>query len=191
MQASSPHSLEALQDFLRQGAAEGLINPAAARARRKAVEQLERELQPAEREDIRRIDVGELLSRFHKLEGTSIRPEALELYATRFANALEEYLQWLDNPAGFLGARREKARAYMRGREDDAQAGATRQAAEQIALQATENPDHIVPVPIRGDRVVYVSNLPLDLTRAEAERIAGVILAYSGGTADEESGSES
>ncbi|MFU8877761.1 MAG: hypothetical protein ACNA7E_06440 [Wenzhouxiangellaceae bacterium] len=185
MNAKSPHSLEALREFLRQAATEGLINPAAARARRRAVEQLESELLPDEREDIRRIEIGALVSRFHQLEGTSIRPEALELYAQRFENGLREYLSWLDNPAGFMGARRERARAWFRDSEQDPEAAEKRKADEEIALQATENPRHIVPVPIRDGHVVYLANLPLDLTRAEAQRIAGVVLAYAGGNDDD------
>jgi hypothetical protein len=38
-----------------------------------------------------------------------------------------------------------------------------------------------VPVPVRGDHVVYIDNLPLDLTPAEAERIARVVRAFAGG----------
>lgn len=178
MSAESTHSLDALLEFLRQAGMEGLINPAAARARRKAVEQLMHELTERERADVRCIDPDTLVSRFHKLEGSSIRPETLQIYAERFTAALGEYLSWLDNPAAFISPRRERARAYMRGGE--AEASPERAAAERIALTASENSDHIIPVPIREDQVVWIANLPLDLSPAEAERIAGVIRAYAG-----------
>lgn len=184
MKANSAYTLNALLEFLRQAATEGLMNPAAARARRKAIEQLERELMPAEREDIRKIDVSALVSRFHQLEGTSIRPETLELFASRFDNGLKEYLSWLEHPAAFMGARRERTRARFRGSQEDPDEIEKRKAAEEIALQATENRQHIVPVPIREDHVVYLANLPLDLSRTEAQRIAGVVLAYAGGEID-------
>lgn len=178
MNAESAHSLDALLEFLRQAGMEGLINPAAARARRKAVEQLMHELTERERADVRCIDPDTLLTRFHKLEGSSIRPETLQIYAERFTAALGEYLSWLDNPSAFISPRRERARAYMRGGETEA--SPEREAAERVALTASENNDHIVPVPIRDSHVVWIANLPLDLSPAEAERIAGVIRAYAG-----------
>ena len=47
-----------------------------------------------------------------------------------------------------------------------------------------------MPVPIRADHVVYIDNLPLDLSPAEAAKIARVITAFADGCADE-SGDES
>jgi len=179
MNANSPYTLDAWLDFLKQAGMEGLINPAAARARRRAVEQLADELLDEERADIRKIDVPELTSRFHKLEGSSIRPETLEIYAGRFESGLREYLSWLDNPSGFVSPRRERARAFMRGDGEQSALTPEARAQERIALEATENPDSIVPVPIRDDVVVYVANLPLDLNEDEAERIARVVQAYA------------
>ena len=55
-----------LLKFLKQAGMEGLINPAAARSRRNAVEQLHAEMTEDERLDVRKLDVDELASRFHK-----------------------------------------------------------------------------------------------------------------------------
>ena len=176
MTEDNPHAAVALLTFLKQAGMEGLINPAAARSRRRAVEQLQGELTEAERSDIRQIDVDELISRFHKLEGSSIRPETLQVYAERLRAALNEYLAWLENPDSFMGAKREKARAFVRGPNalDE-----SKRAAEQATLEATENPPGVVPVPIRDDHVVYLANLPLKLSRDEAEKIARVVRAFA------------
>jgi len=176
MTEDNPHAAAALLTFLKQAGMEGLINPAAARSRRRAVEQLQSELTEAERRDIRQIDVDDLISRFHKLEGSSIRSETLHVYAERLRAALDEYLSWLDNPDSFMGAKREKARAFVRGSNalDE-----SKRAAEQATLEATENPPSVVPVPIRDDHVVYLANLPLKLTAAEADKIARVVRAFA------------
>jgi len=176
MDADQSYTANALLNFLKQAGMEGLVNPAAARSRRRAVEQLADELTDAERADIRRIDIDELVSRFHKLEGSSIRPETLQVYAERFRAALTEYLAWLEDPKSFMGARREKARAFVRGpgAVDESQ-----RAAERATLEATENPPSVVPVPIRDEHVVYLANLPLRLTRAEADKIARVVRAFA------------
>jgi hypothetical protein len=185
MTTNESYSADALLKFLKQAGMEGLINPAAARARRKAAEQLVAELSDEERADIRRIDVDDLVSRFHKLEGSSIRSETLRVYAERFRHALDEYLDWLDDPQSFMGARREKARAFVRGPEAVAP---EQRAAERVTLEATENPPNVVPVQIRDDHVVYLANLPLKLTGDEADKIARVVRAFAAGD-DEDSGS--
>lgn len=167
-------SLESLLKFLKQAGMQGLINPAAARSRRTAVEQLAGELTEAERTDVRTIDVGELVSRFHKLEESSIRPETLAVYAQRVRTALEDFRAWTDDPASFRSTGQERMRALKRGA-----GGPEHEAAERITLRATENPTNIVPIPVRPERTVHVANLPLDLTVEEAERIARVIRAFA------------
>lgn len=180
MTTNDAYTAEALLKFLKQAGMEGLINPAAARARRKAAEQLAGELTAEERADIRRIDVDDLVSRFHKLEGSSIRSETLRVYAERFRHALREYLDWLDDPQSFMGARKERARAFVRGPEA---VDPDQRAAERVTLEATENPPNVVPVQIRDDHVVYLANLPLKLSAEEADKIARVVRAFA---ADEE-----
>lgn len=177
MTSNDAYTADALLNFLKQAGMEGLINPAAARSRRKALEQLSGELTDEERNDVRRIDVDELVSRFHKLEGSSIRSETLQVYAERVRNALDEYLAWLDDPKSFLGAKREKARSFVRG--PGSALTEEQKVAERVTLEATENPDSVVPVPIRSDHVVYLANLPLDLSREEADKIARVIRAFA------------
>lgn len=172
------YTLEAFIHFLKQAGMEGLMNPAAARARHRAVDRLAGELVDEERRDIRNIDVGKLTERFHKLEGSSIRPETLDIYAERFARGLSEYLDWLNKPSAFITPQRERRRALLRGSEA-ALPSPERTASERIALEATENPSHIVPIPIREDHVVYLGNLPRDLSVDEAERIAAIVRAYA------------
>ncbi|MDT8439754.1 MAG: hypothetical protein RQ729_12175, partial [Wenzhouxiangellaceae bacterium] len=92
MTTSDSYTLEAFRNFLKQAGTEGLMNPAAARSRHKALEQLQGELTEGERRDLRTLDVAALAARFHKLEGSSIRPETLEVYADRLARGLAEYL---------------------------------------------------------------------------------------------------
>ncbi len=175
MTSRESYTAEALLNFLKQAGMEGLINPATARARRKALEQLAGELTDDERADIRQIDVDDLLSRFHKLEGSSIRSETLQIYGQRVASALDEYLGWLENPETFTRARRERLRSFSRSESLTPE----QQAAEQVTLEAIENPSNVVPVPIRDDHVVYLANLPLDLSGEEADRIARVIRAFA------------
>ena len=174
MNSETSRSIEALLQFLKQAGMEGLINPAVARSRRNAIAQLSGELTSDERSDVSRIDVDDLASRFHKLEGSSIRMETLDLYAERFRMALTDFLAWLDDPAGFDSVGGEKKRAVTRGSLTREQ-----EVAERITLEATDNPSNIIPIALRPDASVYVANLPLDLTVAEAEKIARVVRAFA------------
>lgn len=174
MTADQSRSIESLLQFLKQAGMEGLINPAVARARRNAIVQLSGELTPEESGDVARIDVDDLASRFHKLEGSSIRMEALELYTERFRMALTDYRAWLDNPSGFVSVGGERKRAVTRGSLTREQ-----EVAERITLEATDNPSNIIPIALRPEVSVYLANLPLDLSPAEADKIARVVRAFA------------
>lgn len=172
------YSLNSLLKFLKYAGMEGLINPASARSRRNAAEQLGSEMTAAERADLRLVDVDELASRFHKLEESSIRSEALDLYAQRLKMALTDFFAWMEDSAGFKSIGGERHRAIRRGPAGVSAISREQEAAEQIALEATENPSSIVPIPLRDQLVVYVANLPLNLSAEEADKISRVIQAY-------------
>jgi len=170
-------SVTALLDFLKSAGMEGRINPATARARRNAIEQLGGELTTAEREDLRRLDLAQFHNRFHKLEDSSIRAETLALYTERFAQAVREFIEWRRDPIGFRSQATERPRARPRSQpssDDEA-----REVAERITLEATDNPANIVPVQLRVDHVVYLANLPMDLRAEEAEKLARILRAFA------------
>jgi hypothetical protein len=179
MMPNGSYTVESLLQFLKYAGMEGLVNPASARSRRNAVEQLAAELTPEERADLRRLDVSDLASRFHKLEESSIRMEALELYADRFRRALTDFLAWNENPASFDTVGGERLRAIPRGSGGRSGIEPEQEVAERIALESTDNPSNIVPVPLDDNRTVHVAGLPLDLTEDEAEKICRVVRAYA------------
>ena len=153
----------------------GLINPATARSRRNAAENLLEQLDEDESADLRKVDVDELCSRFVKLQGSTIRTEALQIYRDRLAAALDDYFRYLDNPQKFSAGGGEQR--VLRKRSAGTHRSDEETALEQIKLGIPERPADILPVPIRDDRVVFIQNLPLDLTRSEAEKLSRVILA--------------
>lgn len=186
MMPDGSFSLDRMLAFLKHAGMEGMINPAVARARRKAIEQLAAEMTDAERADVRRLDVDELASRFHKLEGASIRSETLSLYAERLRMARTDFLAWNENPAGFHSVGGERRRAIARG-----EITPEREMAERITLESTENPANIIPIALREDETVYVANLPIDLSHGEAERIARVVRAFARDDGEDSTDTES
>ena len=173
------YSSKRLLEFLRQAPEQGLLNAAVAKSRFAAAEQLFTELNLNERNDIRLIDVDDLCSRLHKIEGSTIRPDVLELYKTRVQAALTDYLSWLGAPSGFVSVGGESARRDKRegayGREHSMES----QALEEIVLATSERKLDLVSVPLREGVTVFSSNLPLDLTAPEATKISRVVQALA------------
>lgn len=154
----------------------GITSPATARSRKLATEQLFGQLKPHERQDLRQLDVDDLCSRFHKLQGSTIRPETIQLYNERLNGGLKDFISWTADPINFRSVEGEKSEAAMvAARDDPGQA----QAREELALNPPRSPHDIFPVPLREDLVVYLQNVPLDLTRAEANKVAAVIKALA------------
>src|SRR3990167_9541008 len=179
MAAAEDYTPERLMAFLRDAAVQGWVNPAVAKSRQAAIEALFVELDDKERADIRRIDVDRLCQRLHKLQDSSIRPEVVTLYNKRVQAALADYFAWLDNPRGFSSIGGDGLRKEKRHAASDNEIAREQKALEEITLAASEWPADLVAVPLREDRIVYVQNLPLDLTAREARKISRVILALA------------
>ena len=177
--AADDYTPDRLMAFLRDAAMQGRINPAVAKSRQSAIEQLFVELDERERADIRRIDVDRLCQRLHKLQDSSIRPEVVMVYNKRVQAALADYFAWLDNPQGFSSIGGDGFRKEKRHAASDKEIAREQKALEEITLAASEWPADLVAVPLREDRIVYVQNLPLDLTAREARKIARVIQALA------------
>ena len=162
--------------FIRESAVSGLINPATSVSRKKAAEQLLTQLNAGEKQDLRQLDVDELCSRFHKLQGSTIREESLEIYKSRLKAALEDFITWVDNPFDFVPGHSDQPGSIQKN-ADRLPSTAAEKAKEELALNLPDNPSGIFPIPIRQDRVVYLQNLPLDLSSKEAQKIIAVVQA--------------
>lgn len=174
--AEKDYSQSAFQEFLRQSAVSGIVKPATGRARKLAAEQLLEQLKSHERTDLRTVDVDELCSRFHKIQGSTIRPENLEIYNQRLSSALKDFIRWCENPAQFVSNEGELLESKLVARRDDVGQATAR---EELALNPPRSPHDIFPVPIRENLVVYLQNIPLDMTREEANKIAAVVQALA------------
>ena len=171
------YSREGLLTFLRDAAVAGHLNPATARSRRNAAEQLFAQLSDAEAADLRQVDVERLKARVHDLQGDQIRPEVLDLYAERLRSALADYFRFVEAPDGFVAsASAERGAARRRSPQSRTQ---EQQALEQVRLGATNHRPDVLPIQLGRERVVYLHGVPVDLSAEEARRIARVIEALA------------
>jgi len=176
------YSEKAFRDFMRRSAVSRTINPATARSRKLAAEHLLGELKSHERNDMRTVDVEELCARIHKLQDSTIRPESLDVYKSRLSDALLDFIAWVDDPKGFV-PRESEFRAMRESLKNEPEP--IKKAREELALNPPRSPHEIFPVPIREELVVYLQNVPLDMTRKEADKICAVVRALA--VADESS----
>ncbi len=170
------YSEAAFLEFLRDAVVAGIVKPATARSRKLAAAQLLVELRSHERVDLRQVDVDELCSRFHKLQGSTIRPENLQIYNERLKSGLKDFFSWTENPTSFTSVDNELPEATVVASRDTPDKALAR---EELALNPPRSPFDIFPIPLREDLVVYLQNVPLDLSRQEARKIAAVIKALA------------
>jgi len=168
--------------YLRESAISGLLNPAVARSRKTAAEQLLAHISPEERLNLRLLDVDLLCSRIHKLEDSSIRFEALNLYNSRLKSALSDYFSWIKDPENFVSLSTSNNNSSKIINEKQS---LEQKALEDITLSKTYVQEGIIPIPIRKDLTIYIKDLPLDLTEQEAQKIVRVVQAYAIGVDDE------
>ena len=141
--ADKDHSESAFLEFLRQSAVSGIVKPATGRARKLAAEQLLVQLKSHERLDLRLVDIDELCSRFHKLQGSTIRPENLDVYNQRLGSALKDFIRWCDNPAQFVSNEGELPESKMVARRDNAGQAVAREELTLIPVAAQLSADHM------------------------------------------------
>lgn len=177
--SAEDYTQQSLIQFLRQSTIEGLLNPAVAKSRISAVEQIFTELTEEESNDIRLIDVDDLCSRIHKIHDSSIRPEVLSLYNKRVKAALVDYLNWLDNPKSFFSIGGDSIRKDQRYKMSQKEESFEEKALEEITLAMSEKRTDIFSIPLREDLTVFIQNLPLDLSAQEAQKICKVITALA------------
>lgn len=174
--SSDDFSKQGLLTYLKESARSGLLNPAVARSRKTAAEQLLPHVTPEERMNLRLLDVDDLCSRVHKLEDSSLRKEALNLYNSRLKSALADYFSWLDAPESFVSvtstATVSKAKKHIRNHEE--------KALEEMTFAIKTMAEELIPIKIRENVTVYIKGIPEDLTEQEANKISKVVKAYSG-----------
>jgi hypothetical protein len=168
----SDYSKDKLIEFLGYLPSKGLMNLSTAQSRKAAVNAVLGVLDPAELEDVRKLDIDEVMQRFQNLKGTSFKPESIKVYRSRVANAINDFQLWKADPSSFKPFSASKPHTGAKPKE--------RSKASQNHAEDQIDPLAVTfPIPIRPGTVVKIVGLPGDLTKAEASRIANVIQALA------------
>jgi hypothetical protein len=177
-------SRDELLQFLGYLGAKGLVAPPTATARRVAAARVLSVLSDDEANNVFAVDLDHLMSRFENLNRGKFTPDSLRTYRSRLKTALDDFRGYVTDPVSFRpsGRTNTKAKAVENGKPKRKESSAERPsaAAPSSAAPAINLPNvNQLPIALRQDVVVRVFGLPFDLSQAEAQKIANIILAHA------------
>ncbi|MGH7656019.1 MAG: hypothetical protein ACREN6_15285 [Gemmatimonadaceae bacterium] len=172
---ANAYSMEDLVDFLDHAGDRGLMPAATAQALAVASRNVLGVLTDQERGDLSKHDIDSVIKRFNNKRARDFNPSSLKEYARRVRRALALFLAWRADPANFTiktrgtGVSRKKAKSSEVPESREATSG------ESEATPRQRDGAYQTAVPVRPGVVVTLTNIPYDLTKAEAERLADFV----------------
>lgn len=171
---ANTYSLDDLLDFLDHAGDRGLMPAATAQALAVATRNVLGVLSEQERKDLSQHDLASVIKRFNNKRAKDFTPSSLKEYARRVHRAVELFLTWREDPANF----NVKTRATGGARKRDKGKGASPQPEsefDQSDQRLPQSGTYHSAIPVRPGVVITLSNVPYDLTKGEAERLAGFV----------------
>lgn len=166
-------SADDLLGFLEHAAEKGLLPPATATALAVACRNVLSVLSDEERSDLARLDLDAAIRRFQNKRAKDFTGPTLKEYGRRLHRAVNLFLDWRQDPANFRAPTRATSPARRRrnsGAEEE----------PELPRAASPMPQYVpgtyqTAVPLGVDRIVTLLNVPADLTKAEAKRLAAFV----------------
>lgn len=180
------YSLDAFNRFFDYAASKELLKRNTAQSRKAAINKILENFEQSELTDLRELDIDQAFNRFENISGTQYKPDSLQVYLSRARTALIDFIAYVDSPSSFKPASAQRSVAKQKN-EAKNNTNNNKISEKQRDTSNSENEiiDHleikhiIVPIPIRENLTVKIINLPVDLTQAEAERLAAIVKAYA------------
>lgn len=181
MSGRTPEDLLAFLDYVGE---KGLVPAPTAAARKASARQIVAVLNEREASDVTGIDLDQVMKRFHNLNVGKYSPTSLQTYESRMRSSLQDFSSYLADPLSFKasGARRERSRMGedKSARKPSAKVTASHDRDDSPPPSTTHLPGiHVLPIALRSGLTVQIAGLPFDLSKAEAQRIANIVLAHA------------
>lgn len=176
------YSLDAFNRFFDHAATKGLLKRNTAQSRKAATNKVLAVLEQSELTDLRSIDLDQAFDQFQNLQGMQYKPDSLQVYLSRARTALNDFISYVDDPSSFKSAKPQRASSKS---NNEAERNKIKHKKQGVNLGGGALDEHhdskhvIVPVPLRENLTVKITNLPVDLTPAEADRLAAIVKAYA------------
>jgi hypothetical protein len=165
-----------LVEFLERAAKRGMLNGNTAGGMRAASKEVLTAVEPQgwEAVDLRTVDIEDFAMRFERLRATKFKPDSLLVYKSRFRNAVQMYLDYINAPSAWKYKPERPAAARKKSGGKTEEPDTSVQTSEARARSGSIE----YPFPLRQGLVVKL-HLPADLTRPEAKRLAAFIDALA------------
>jgi hypothetical protein len=171
---ANTYSMDDLLGFLEHAGERGLMPTATARALAVASRNVLGVLTDQEKKELGGQDLDAVIKRFNNKRAKDFNPSSLREYGRRVHRAIDLFLNWRADPANFT----VKTRSTTSSRKKGKAAEITDQGETHSAFEPTtaDRPGtYHSSLPVRPGVVVTLGNLPHDLTKAEANRLAEFI----------------
>jgi hypothetical protein len=177
------YSRTSLLEFLDYLGDKGLQNKNTVASSKGAANSMLSILDEADASDLRQVDLDVVATRFANLKGSKYPPTTLQVYRARTAKAIQDFLRYKENPAGFrVGSGSPKSKPG--GPEAKTKAKPQLTGSNRDDSHRTDNlPDRAViltvPIALRPGCIMQLSGVPADLSHAEATKISNIVLAMA------------
>lgn len=170
------HSLEDLLDFLAHASERGLVPTATAQALAVATRNVFSVLDGSDRASLPLDDLDGVIKRFNNKRARDFSAGSLKEYGRRVRRAVDLYQQWKNDPANFSVKTRSTSASKKANRTNDRTA-TDEPSPSPISSDSMPRAStgYETAVPVRPGHVVTITNIPFDLTSAEADRLAQFI----------------
>jgi hypothetical protein len=190
--ADRNYSVDSMRGFLDMVGEKGLVKRNTAVSWKTAANKVLDDLTPAEKADVRKVDLNTAFTKFENRNGEKYSPASLGQYRARVVTAVGEFLKWVESPAAY------KPRSSSRGADDDAAENGKQKRRQQktsAGARSTASLSHAstassptpAPLstsglsfafPIRSDFLAQVV-VPRDINVDEARRLGAFILTLA------------
>jgi hypothetical protein len=169
---ANAYSSDDLLDFLDHAGDRGLMPASTAQALAVATRNVLGVLSEHEKKDLSQQDLDSVIKRFNNKRARDFNPTSLKEYGRRVHRAVDLFLNWRADPANFAVKTRSTTNARKKEKAKDP--------SNALSDGGPDTPDAIPSqpgtyqsaIPVRPGVVVTLANVPYDLTKVEAERLA-------------------
>ena len=175
---ANEYSIDELLGFLGHASERGLMPAATAMALAVASRNVFGVLADHEKADVRALDLTDVINRFSNKRAREFNPSSLTAYGLRVQRAVKLFVDWRGNPASFTVKTRSTKNAARKERSpipvDSAPLPRT-EAARVVVVSSPDEDSFETSVPVRQGQLITISNVPKNLTAAEAARLADFV----------------
>lgn len=175
---NADYSESELLSFLEYLTAKNLINPSTASAKKAAVVKVLSAIDKDEKLDLRTLNREQVFQRFSNKYAKEFTAESLVTYKSRFNSVLTDFFSFKESPSTFKpGGSKKPPKENGVSTKNIGKKPSAREI-NPPPPPPSDPKSYVLQIPISGDRLIEIKNLPMDLSATDAKKIAAIITAH-------------